>query len=134
MNDPEVRVLPVGSVCGHGTAESMAKFHAILGEGGVWEGKRLLSKESVDRFQQMKSAGFDLTFSMDGMWSYGMMLFPVMEQGKPVSGQKKGKWIEKNGKWAAKSGKWAGKKTSKTNKWARETRNWAGGKNCMEKR
>lgn len=84
MNDPDIRVLPVGSICGHGTAESMAKFHAILGEGGSWQGRRLLSKASVDRFQQIKSAGFDLAFSMDGMWSYGMMLFPVKEQGKPV--------------------------------------------------
>ncbi|XP_061192456.1 beta-lactamase domain-containing protein 2-like [Saccostrea echinata] len=84
MNDPDIRVLPVGSVCGHGTAESMAKFHAILGEGGVWQGKRLLSQDSVDRFQRIKSGGYDLAFSMDGMWSYGMMIFPVMEQGKPT--------------------------------------------------
>lgn len=84
MNDPDVRVLPVGSICGHGTAESMAKFHAILGEGGTWQGRQLLSKASVERFQQIKSAGFDLAFSMDGMWSYGMMLFPVKEQGKPM--------------------------------------------------
>ena len=85
MNDPDIRVLPVGSVCGHGTAESMAKFHAILGEGGSWQGKQLLSRATVEQFQKIKSAGFDLAFSMDGMWSYGMMIFPVKEQGKPVS-------------------------------------------------
>ena len=84
MNDPDIKVIPNGSVCGHGTAEGVAKLHAILGNGGVWQGKRLLSEESIQRFQQIKSAGFDLAFSMDGMWSYGTMLFPVKEIGKPV--------------------------------------------------
>ncbi|KAK3090846.1 hypothetical protein FSP39_015164 [Pinctada imbricata] len=84
MNDPEIKVLPVGSVCGHGTAQAVAKLHAILANGGTWQGKRLLSEDSIARFQQIKSAGYDLAFSMDGMWSYGTMVFPVKEIGKPT--------------------------------------------------
>ncbi|OWF44500.1 Beta-lactamase domain-containing protein 2 [Mizuhopecten yessoensis] len=85
MNDPDIRCLPVGSVCGHGTAEAVAKFHGILGNGGVHEGKRMLSTESIRRIQEMKVGGFDLSFSMDGMWSLGTMVFPVFEDGKKMT-------------------------------------------------
>jgi hypothetical protein len=53
--------------------------------GGVYQGKQLLSEESINRMQQISSGGIDLAFSMDGMWSVGPMVFPIVESGKPVS-------------------------------------------------
>lgn len=85
MNDPDIKKLPIGSICGHGTAEAIAKLHSILANGGVYQGKQLLSEESINRMQQISSGGIDLAFSMDGMWSVGPMVFPVVESGKPVS-------------------------------------------------
>ena len=85
MNDPDIKKLPIGSICGHGTAAAIAKLHSILACGGVYQGKQLLSEKSIDRMQQISSGGFDLAFGMDGMWSSGPMVFPVAETGKPVS-------------------------------------------------
>jgi hypothetical protein len=31
--------------------------------------------------QQISSGGIDLAFSMDGMWSVGPMVFPIVESG-----------------------------------------------------
>lgn len=84
MNDPDIKKLPIGSICGHGTAEAIAKLHSILANGGVYQGKQLLSEESINRMQQISSGGIDLAFSMDGMWSVGPMVFPVAESGKPT--------------------------------------------------
>lgn len=36
MNDLDVRVLFVGSICGYGIVEFMVKFYVIFGEGGIW--------------------------------------------------------------------------------------------------
>lgn len=84
MNDPDIKKLPIGSICGHGTAAAVAKLHSILANGGVYQGRQLLSKESINKMQQISSGGIDLAFGMDGMWSYGPMVFPVAEAGKPV--------------------------------------------------
>lgn len=83
MNDPDIKELPVGSICGFGTAESMAKFHGILACGGTNNGQRLLSEENIKKFEKIMVGGFDLTFSMDCMWSLGPMVFPVVEGNKP---------------------------------------------------
>ncbi|XP_063444249.1 beta-lactamase domain-containing protein 2-like [Mytilus trossulus] len=84
MNDPDIKKLPVGSICGHGTSAAIAKLHSILANGGVYQGKQLLSEDSINKFQQISSGGVDLAFSMDGMWSYGPMVFPIAETGKPL--------------------------------------------------
>ncbi|XP_033744812.1 uncharacterized protein LOC117330536 [Pecten maximus] len=84
MNNPYVRELPMGSGNGHGTVAALAKFHGILANGGVYNGKRLLSEEAIRRQLQLKSYGKDVVYNMEYMYSFGTMLFPSADENKPA--------------------------------------------------
>jgi len=84
-NNPKFRQSPNGSACGHGTAEAVAKIHGILANGGVHNGKRLLSDKAIKRQQVPLSRGTELVFGMDCMFSLGTMLYPYVDGDGPVS-------------------------------------------------
>ncbi|XP_045177366.2 beta-lactamase domain-containing protein 2-like isoform X2 [Mercenaria mercenaria] len=78
VNDPDNRELPIPSTHGHATAISMAKLFGIVGNGGVHNGKRLLSQEAINRFTQPLVAGIDASFGIDAAWSVGTHLITMV--------------------------------------------------------
>ncbi|XP_033755479.1 beta-lactamase domain-containing protein 2-like [Pecten maximus] len=83
INNPYIREVPVGSVFGHGTAASLAKFHGILANGGVHNGKRLLSEEAIQRQLVPKSYGKETVYGLDLMFSLGTMVIAAADDGQP---------------------------------------------------
>ncbi|OWF35081.1 beta-lactamase domain-containing protein 2-like [Mizuhopecten yessoensis] len=83
MNNPYIREVPVGSAFGHGTTASLAKFHGILANGGVHNGKRLLSEEAIQRQLELKSYGKEVVYGMEYMFSLGTMVVASMDDTQP---------------------------------------------------
>ncbi|XP_033755478.1 beta-lactamase domain-containing protein 2-like [Pecten maximus] len=81
-NNPYIREVPLGSALGHGTAASLAKFHGILANGGVHNGKRLLSEEAIQRQLVPKSCGKDVVYGFDFMFSLGTMVLASADDDK----------------------------------------------------
>ncbi|XP_069112797.1 beta-lactamase domain-containing protein 2-like [Argopecten irradians] len=82
-NNPYTREVPLGSALGHGTPASIAKFHGIIANGGVHNGKRMLSEEAIKRQQVPRSYGKDMVYGIDFMFSLGTMVFAAVDEGQP---------------------------------------------------
>lgn len=76
---PQVRRAPIAGVGGIFNARSLARFYAILANGGALDGKRLLSKERIDECCQMRPGGtlpdpvffgMPMPLSEGGFWMY----------------------------------------------------------------
>ena len=65
----------------------MAKIFSIIANGGVLDGKRLMSEATIRRLTQPIVAGYDCSFGIDTKWSFnfGTQLFTIIEGNKPVS-------------------------------------------------
>ena len=85
INDPDNRELPVPSTHGHATAASMAKLFGIVGNGGMANGKTLLSQEAINRFTKPLVAGIDVSFGIDAAWSVGTHLITMVTGDQTVS-------------------------------------------------
>ncbi|XP_041362872.1 uncharacterized protein LOC121378660 isoform X2 [Gigantopelta aegis] len=79
MHDPDFMELPCASSHGLGTAESVAKLHGILGNGGTKLGQRILSQHVTELLQTPVSWGLDVVYGLEDVYSVGMNLLPVME-------------------------------------------------------
>ncbi|XP_069112798.1 beta-lactamase domain-containing protein 2-like [Argopecten irradians] len=82
INNPHIREVPVGSAFGHGTTASLAKFHGIIANGGVYNGKRLLSDEAIARQQVPRSYGKETVYGFDFMASLGTMVLASSDDGQ----------------------------------------------------
>ena len=74
-NDPRFQeaVIPAGNLCG--TAEEMGRFYQMMLNGGVWEGRRICSQETVLRaIQGYGSMQIDRTMLVPMRFSAGFML------------------------------------------------------------
>lgn len=74
-NDPRFKeaVMPAGNLCG--TAEEMGRFFQMMLNGGLWNGRRICSENTVRRaIQQFGSLQIDRTMMMPMRFSAGMML------------------------------------------------------------
>ena len=60
----------------------MAKFFSIIANGGVLDGKRLMSEATIRRLTQPIVAGYDCSFGIDTKWSLGTQLFTIIEGNK----------------------------------------------------
>jgi CubicO group peptidase (beta-lactamase class C family) len=76
---PEVRHAPIAGVGGIFTARSLARFYAILANGGELGGKRLLSAERIETFSHLRPGGtlpdpvffgMPMPLSEGGYWMY----------------------------------------------------------------
>jgi hypothetical protein len=74
MNDPDIKKLPIGSICGHGTAEAIAKLHSILANGGVYQGKQLLSEESLEVYYLSIGHPQKITFNIKTCISFTIQI------------------------------------------------------------
>jgi CubicO group peptidase (beta-lactamase class C family) len=73
MNDPSNRARPIVSFGGIGTANSLAKFYAMLANGGELDGHRFFSAHSLDWMKTTLTDGVDRVFQIPTAFSAGFM-------------------------------------------------------------
>ncbi|HEX8279935.1 MAG TPA: serine hydrolase domain-containing protein [Chthoniobacterales bacterium] len=76
MNAPAVRALPNVSFGGTGTAHALAKFYAMLADGGELNGRRYFTPESIAKMSHSLAAGMDEVFQIPTAFSTGFMQDP----------------------------------------------------------
>jgi len=73
MNKPELRALPIVSFGGIGSANSLAKFYAMLANGGELEGHQFLSAKTLGWMTATLADGIDRVFQIPTAFSAGFM-------------------------------------------------------------
>ena len=73
MNHPEVRAQSIVSLGGIGSATSLAKFYALLANGGELEGHRLFQERTLGWMIKTLTDGIDLVFQIPTAFSAGFM-------------------------------------------------------------
>jgi CubicO group peptidase (beta-lactamase class C family) len=76
MNTKENRALEVVSFSGIGSASSLAKFYAMLANGGELEGRRYFTRETIGQMTTTLSSGIDRIFQIPTAFSAGFMKDP----------------------------------------------------------
>ena len=86
MNTPALRSASLPSLGGIGTADSLARFYAMLAGGGEWEGRRYFSPESLGRMTTPLTSGPDKTLCLETAFSAGFMMDVVDAHGRKLRG------------------------------------------------
>jgi CubicO group peptidase (beta-lactamase class C family) len=73
MNKPEIRAIPIVSLGGIGSANSLAKFYAMLANGGELNGRRFFSENTIESMMATLSDGIDRVFRIPTAFSAGFM-------------------------------------------------------------
>ncbi len=81
MNSPAIRGASLPSMGGIATAGALAKFYAMLANGGVWGGAEYFESESLERMSTTLSQGRDKVLLQDTAFSVGFMRDPVGANG-----------------------------------------------------
>ena len=81
MNNKDGRKLPVGSSHGSGTAQAVAKLYGILANGGRYEGKQVLSAESIRALEEPAMTGVDQMAGIRVQRGLGTWLMPAISNG-----------------------------------------------------
>lgn len=81
LNKPETLQRSYPSMGGVGSARALAAFYAMLAEGGVWKGRRLVSESLVHLLSQTISQQEDLVLCTLMAFGPGVMRDPVAEDG-----------------------------------------------------
>ncbi|WP_439814934.1 serine hydrolase domain-containing protein [Zavarzinia sp. CC-PAN008] len=68
------RAAEIPAAGGHGNARSIARIHALLANGGVANGRRLLSEATVRRTLQQQTDGIDLCLGFHARYGLGFGL------------------------------------------------------------
>jgi CubicO group peptidase (beta-lactamase class C family) len=76
MNTKENRALQIVSFGGIGSASSLAKFYAMLANGGELEGCRYFSQATIAQMTTTRSSGTDRIFKIPTAFSAGFMKDP----------------------------------------------------------
>lgn len=76
MNTKENRALEIVSFSGIGSASSLAKFYAMLANGGELEGRRYFKPETIAQMTTTLSSGIDRIFQIPTAFSAGFMKDP----------------------------------------------------------
>ncbi|KAH9489722.1 Beta-lactamase domain-containing protein 2 [Bulinus truncatus] len=82
LNDPDFMTLQCPATHGAGTAAAVAKLAGILANGGQYNDKVLLSKDSIGSMFEPISYGTDLTTGGTDIMGRGTILIPVVEGNK----------------------------------------------------
>lgn len=82
MNTPEVRSASLPSLGGIGSASSLAKFYAMLAQGGEWQGRTYFSPQALAWMTTRLAQGPDKTLQTETSFSAGFMLDPLDEHGR----------------------------------------------------
>ena len=81
MNAAEARTSSFPAFGGVGTAQSLAKFYAMLACGGELDGVRIFRPETIGKMTTTLAQGFDKVLHMDTAFSAGFMRDPVRPDG-----------------------------------------------------
>jgi CubicO group peptidase (beta-lactamase class C family) len=73
MNKPEIRALPFASFGGIGSAKSLAKFYAMLANGGRLRNRQVFSERTLNWMITTLSNGIDQVFQIPTAFSAGFM-------------------------------------------------------------
>ena len=73
MNDPQVRAQSFVSFGGIGSANSLAKFYAMLADGGLWQDRQFFSAETLRWMTTTLSDGIDKVFQIPTAFAAGFM-------------------------------------------------------------
>jgi len=73
MNNVSVRAQPIVSFGGIGSASSLAKFYAMLANGGALEGRQFFSRETLRWMTTTLANGIDQVFQIPTAFSAGFM-------------------------------------------------------------
>ena len=84
MNTPEMRRLSLPAFGGIGTASSLAKFYAMLANGGELDGQRFFAPETISLMTNSLSNGFDRMLQRESAFSAGFMRDPVNAHGEKL--------------------------------------------------
>ncbi len=76
MNAPEVRARPFVSFGGIGSAQSLAKFYAMLAGGGEMDGRRYFHAATIRQMTTTLTSGVDRVFQIPTAFSAGFMQDP----------------------------------------------------------
>ena len=76
MNTPAARKLANPSFAGIGSAAGLAKFYAMLANGGELNGRRFFTAETLAAMTTTLTSGFDLVFQIPTAFSAGFMKNP----------------------------------------------------------
>ncbi len=79
MNLPAIRSIPFVSFGGIGSASSLAKFYALLANGGELSGRRFFTEATLHQMTTTLSAGVDRIFRIPTAFSAGFMKDPPGE-------------------------------------------------------
>ena len=82
MNRPEALTTSFPGFGGVGTAQSLAKFYAMLACGGELDGARFFQPRTIDWMTATLAQGDDRVLLMDTAFSAGFMRDPVDARGK----------------------------------------------------
>lgn len=82
MNAPDARAAEFPAFGGIGSARALAKFYALLAEGGVLEGRRIFEPHTLDWMTTTLTQGADRVLLMDTAFSAGFMRDPVDAAGR----------------------------------------------------
>jgi CubicO group peptidase (beta-lactamase class C family) len=82
MNSAEGRTASLGAFGGVGTASSLAKFYAMLAEGGELEGRRFFEPSTMEWMAATLTQGPDRILLLETAFSAGFMRDPVDASGR----------------------------------------------------
>ena len=77
MNAPEARTASFGAFGGIGSARGLAKFYAMLAEGGALEGRRWFEPSTLDWMTTTLTQGPDRVLLLETAFSAGYMRDPI---------------------------------------------------------
>jgi CubicO group peptidase (beta-lactamase class C family) len=82
MNAPEVRSASLPAMGGIGSARALAKFYAMLANGGTWQGREYLAPQILDWITAPATQGFDPVLHREMAFAAGFTRDPVDAAGK----------------------------------------------------
>ena len=82
MNSPALRMAGIPSFGGIGSANALAKFYAMLAQGGEFNGKRYFSSAALDWMTTRLSQGPDQTLQTETAFAAGFMMDPLDAAGE----------------------------------------------------
>jgi CubicO group peptidase (beta-lactamase class C family) len=86
MNKPDIRAQPIVSFSGIGSAHSLAKFYAMLANGGELDNRQFFSAKTIAWMTSTLSDGIDRVFQIPTAFSAGFMKNSKQSQ-RPIFGR-----------------------------------------------
>lgn len=74
MNNPSIRAQPIVSFGGIGSASALAKFYAMLANGGVMDGRKYFNASTIRLMANRVASGMDRVFEIPTAFSAGFMM------------------------------------------------------------